>query len=168
MLDFHTSAEVESNFRRIDAILGCGIFSPQGAKSPLYLSALTELMIRLHDTLGKASAAGCPIDFVDDVMVRGDVVGVRSLVAFIRNAVCHISSGNHKHDEADARISFSTCHGKCCLAEINGVRIEGEYPDDVAFFFGPQRLYLVRHVVRAYKEARSALELRLWRHRAEA
>ena len=163
MLDFHVSSEVQSSFRRVDAILSSGVFSPEGASGPLYFSALTELLIHLHDLLGKAAAQGAAIAFDDDVTKRGDVTDVRSLVTFVRNAVCHVSSGNHYLEEVAARVSFNTCFGCGCLAEINGLRFEGEYADDVAFFFGHQRLYLRRHVIRAYTEAKAALVPLLWR-----
>jgi hypothetical protein len=157
MLDARTSSEVDTSISRIDKILDSGIFSAEGAGHPLYFSALTEMLICLNDLLGKSQAAGFPIDFEDHVSKRGAVTGVRTLVLFVRNAVCHISSPNHNHEEINARLSFNSCIGKGCLAEIDGLRLECEFDDDIAFFFGAQRLYLKRHAIRAFESARASL-----------
>lgn len=165
MLDVRTSAEVENSISRIDVILRSGIFDAKHGGHPLYFSALTEFLICLNDLLGKAAAAGRDITFDDEIAKKGPVTDVCSLVTFVRNAVCHISSANHNHDEINARLSFVSCIGKGCVAEIDGIRIECPYDDDTAFFFGPQRLYLRRHAIRAFEEARAKLQPLLWSRR---
>jgi hypothetical protein len=168
MLDQRTSSAVESNISRVRTLLACGIFDPQGARNPLYLSALTKLTIRVNDLVGKAAAAGCPVNFDNDVIKQGDVKDVSSLISFIRNAVCHISSGTHKLDDLNAWLSFCSQVGKGCFAEINGRRFECLYEDDTAFFFGEQRIYLKRHLVRAFEQARASLEPLLWKPARDA
>lgn len=156
-IDHTVQSEIRSDIHRIETVLGSGIFDAGRASNPLFLSALTEVLIRVRDLLAKAEKHTQRVSFTDDVIVKGKVNDVTGLVAFIRDAVCHIDSDKHDHDEVQARVSFNVVFGKACLAEINGIRIESEYGDDVAFFFGPQRLYLRRHLVRAYKEAEASL-----------
>ena len=163
MLDSRVSAGVEANISRVRAILRSDIFSSRGSEHPLYLSALTELTIRVNDLVGKAAATGHTIDFDDDVIKHGEVLDVRSLINFIRNAVCHVSSETHKLDNLNAWISFNSQIGKGCFMEINGQRLECNYEDDIAFFFGEQRIYLRRHLLRAFEEAGAALVPMLWR-----
>ena len=156
-IDHTAQAEILSDIQRVETVLGSGIFDAGRASHPLFPSALTEVLIRVRDLLAKAEKYAQRVSFTDDVTVKGKVNDVTGLVAFVRDAVCHIDSGKHDHDEVQARVSFNVVVGKACLAEINGVRIESEYGDDIAFFFGPQRLYLRRHLLRAYKEAEASL-----------
>jgi len=156
-IDHTAQSEILFDIHRVDAVLGSGIFEPAAARHPLLPSALTELLIRIRDLLAKAEKYAQRVSFTDDVIVKGKVNDVTGLIAFVRDAVCHIDSGKNDHDEVQARVSFNVVFGKACLAELNGVRIESEHEDDVAFFFGAQRLYLRRHLVRAYNEASASL-----------
>jgi hypothetical protein len=157
-MDHYTRCDIESDIERIRTILGCGIFAPENARHPLFQSALTELLIRLRDLLAKSENYAQRIAFSDDVTIKGSVTDVTALVAFIRDAVCHIDSGKHNHDEFQARISFNTAFGAGCLIKFGDTRIESEYEDDVAFFFGPHRIYLKRHIARAFNEAVELLQ----------
>ena len=156
-IDHPTRHEITSDIERIRSILDFGIFTSENSTHPLFPSALTELLIRLRDLLAKCEKFARRLSFQDDVMIKGDVNDVTSLVAFVRDALCHIDSGKHDHDEVQARISFSVIFGKARLAQLGNVSIESRYDDDVAFFFGPQRLYLRRHIIRAFDEARNNL-----------
>jgi hypothetical protein len=110
-IDHYTESEIRSNIDRVRAILGSGIFEPHGVQNRLFLSALTELLIRVRDLLAKAEKYAQRVAFKDDVTVKGKVTDVTSLVTFVRDAVCHIDSGKHDHDEVQARISFNTVFG---------------------------------------------------------
>jgi hypothetical protein len=156
-LDNQTRQEIIFDINRIDEILRVNIFTPKNHHHPLLLSGLTEILIRLRDLLWKSNRFAKPVSFEDDVTIRGKVTDVTSLVVFVRDAVCHIDSANHDHDQAQARVSFNVIFGKGCLFEFGQASIESPYEDDVAFFFGPQRLYLRRHIIRAFEEARDNL-----------
>lgn len=156
-VDNQTRNEIRFDINRIDEILRFNIFTPENLRHPLLLSALTEILIRLRDLLWKSKEFSKPVSFQDDVIIRGEVTDVTSLVVFVRNAVCHIGSTNHDHDQMEARVSFNLIFGKGCLLRSGSVSIESAYQDDVAFFFGAQRLYLYRHIIRAFEEARDNL-----------
>ncbi len=48
--------------------------------------------------------------------------------------------------------------GKCNLAKIGDLELKSEYEDDIAVFYGKNRLYFNRHIVRAFKEAKVQLQ----------
>lgn len=156
-IDHLTRYEITSDIERIRSVLNVGMFTPGNAGHPLFHSALTELLIKLRDLLAKSGKFSKRVCFQDDVIIKGKVNDVTALVAFVRDALFHVDSGKHDHDEIQARISFNVIFGKGCLADLGKVRIQSQYDDDVAFFFGPQRLYLRRHIIRAFDEARTNL-----------
>jgi len=156
-MDFHTKIDIETSFRRVDEILRCGIFEPDNARNPLVRSALTELLILLRDLLAKSKLAGVPVEFADDVTITARVKNVSDSVKFVRDAICHVDSDNHNHEECNARLSYNIAYGKCNLMKIGDVEVKSDYADDVCFFFGGQKLYLRRHIVRAFEEVKEKL-----------
>lgn len=143
--------------RRIEELLGCGIFAPENSQNPLVRSALAELLILVRDLLAKTKLYAEPVTFMDDVNITGKVNNVSEAIKFIRDAICHVDSDNHNHEECDARLSYNIAYGKCNLMKIGEVEIKSDYDDDVCFFFGSQKLYLNRHIIRAYNEAKIKL-----------
>ena len=156
-MDFYTKSDIESSFRRIEELLASGIFEPQKRRCPLVRSALTELLILVRDLMAKARIFAEPIEFTDDVNVTEKVGNVSEAIKFIRDAICHVDSENRNHDECNARLSYNIAYGKLKLAKIGQLEIQSDYEDDVCFFFGSQKLYLWRHINRAYKEAKAEL-----------
>lgn len=41
--------------------------------------------------------------------------------------------------------------------QINDIEIKSEFDDDVCFFFGTQKIYFKRHILRAFEEAKQKL-----------
>ena len=157
-MDFLTKSDIETSFSRIETLFECGIFSPENSRNPLVQSALSELLIRIRDLMAKSNRHGEPITFNEDINETDRIKNVADVIKFVRDAICHIDSDNHNHDECNARLSFNVAYGKCVLMEINGVKIGSDYTDDVAFFFGNQKLYLRSHLRRAYDEAKRNLQ----------
>ena len=156
-MDFHTKSDIKRSFRRIDELLACGIFEPLNSGGPLVRSALTELLILVRDLMQKAKIFSEPIEFMDDVNITDKVKTVSDAIKFVRDAICHVDSENHNHEECNARLSYNIAYGKCNLANLGDVEIKSDYEDDICFFFGSQKLYLRRHIIRAYKEAKEKL-----------
>ena len=157
-MDFHTQSDIQPSFRRIDEIFASKVFQPEADRNPLFQSALIELLIRIRDLMAKTKKYAKPVSFSDDIIVSDKVKDVSDAIKYVRDAVCHIDSDNHNHDEVNARLSFNTAFGKCNFMKIGDLELKSEYDDDVCFFFGSQKLYLYRHLERAYKEARVQLE----------
>jgi hypothetical protein len=132
-IDNLTRDEITFDIERIRSVLDFGIFTSENSKHPLFPSALTELLIRLRDLLAKSENFAERVSFQDDVTIKGKVNDITSLVTFVRDALCHVDSGKHDHDEIQARISFNVIFGKGRLARLGSVSIESQYDDDVAF-----------------------------------
>ena len=156
-MEFHTKIDIETSIRRIDELLRCGIFEPGNARNPLVRSALTEMLILLRDLMAKAKLFGVPVEFADDVNITARVKTVSEAIKFVRDAICHVDSDNHNHEECKARLSYNIAYGKCNLMKIGDVEVKSEYADDICFFFGSQKLYLKRHIIRAFEEAKDKL-----------
>ena len=156
-MDFYTKSDIKNSFRRVDELLGCGIFDLVQSNNPLMRSALTEILILVRDLMEKSKIYATPVDFVDDVNITDKVQNVSEAIKFVRDAICHVDSENRNHDECKARLSYNVAYGKCNLAKIGDVEIKSDYEDDVCYFFGNQKLYLRRHVIKAYEEAKSKL-----------
>ena len=157
-MDFYTKSDIQISIRRVDELLSCGIFDQENAQNPLVQSALTELLILVRDLMAKSRIYAKPVEFTDDVNVTETVKNVSDAIKFVRDAICHVDSDNRNHDECNARLSYNIAYGQCNLATIGDVEIKSDYPDDICFFFGNQKLYLNRHIARAFKEARHNLE----------
>ncbi|HSF08397.1 MAG TPA: hypothetical protein VLA60_03225, partial [Nitrospirales bacterium] len=85
------------------------------------------------------------------------VKNISDAVKFVRDAICHVDSDNRNYEECNARLSYNIAYGKSNLAKIGDVEIRSDFEDDVCFFFGSQKLYLRRHIRRAYEEAKGKL-----------
>jgi hypothetical protein len=78
-------------------------------------------------------------------------------VTSIRDACCHIDSFKRDFDSNGNRGSYLVAYGKCNLAKINDLELKSDYDDDIAVFYGHNRLYFNRHIVRAFTEAQVVL-----------
>ena len=159
-LDVFVSCDIRQNIDRIEKIIATGIFKPANAGNPLVKSAFTELMICLRDLMEKTKTFATPISFVDDVTLapKLKINDVSDLITFIRDALCHIAA-TQKHFVVPNKIkaSFNIVYGKGTLAPHPGISLTSDYPDDICFFFGVEKIYLRRHVLRAFEETKRQL-----------
>ena len=94
---------------------------------------------------------------------KKQVTDVTSLINFVRHAVCHINEDNRVHGGIErnnnekvrkgAGIFFNRQFSKGGLFQS----MQPEFDDDQSFAFGEHLIYLNRHIVRAYEEAKSGL-----------
>lgn len=171
-LDAYDRSEILTDIHRIEEILTTDIFECRNCRHPLALSAFIELMICLYDLMCKAEKYCRRIDFVDDVIntvkiqknESKQVFDVTSLIRFVRNAACHIDGDNRVYHGVEkpkdkpkirkgAGISFQRCFGKGGMFES----LQSKCDDDQSFGYGEQLIYLKRHIVRAFEEAKSEL-----------
>jgi hypothetical protein len=120
---------------------------------PFQEPVFVSVTLKLHDLLQRLSSLEQRIAFTDDV-ATGDVT---DLVSSIRNAIGHTGSGRNVLDKERNNIMvFSVLRGK--MANIFSVS-EGtapvgcDYDDDVAIYYGSNRIYLNRHVGRCLNES---------------
>jgi hypothetical protein len=157
-MDMNDQLDCEANIREIEELLSCGIFEPANSTNILQSSAFIQLMICLRDLLGKTAKHVKRISWVDDVMANEYVADITDAVTAVRDACCHIDSFKRRFDVRGGRGSFNVIYGKGCLAKIGNVELRSDYEDDIAYFYGKNRLYMNRHIIRAFKEARALLQ----------
>jgi hypothetical protein len=152
--------EIQNDVERIKTLLSSGIFLDANQQHPLRQSAFIELMICLNDLLAKAKNEAQRVSFTDDV--NPEVGDITDLVALIRNAACHIPSRTRHVDNFGNRLLLMTVYGRFPHAFVaNGVDLGCDYEDDLAFFYGNEKIYFTRHIVRAFTEVRAKLLLLL-------
>jgi len=155
-LDFKAQTEIQIDIKRIQEIIDSKIFSSENIRNPLLESAFTELIIRLRDLMSKSEKSGNRIKFQDDIVKIDRVNDVTGAIAFVRNAACHIDSPNNIANQSGISI-FNVFFGKGKM-QIGQKEYTSDYNDDVCFFYGEQKLYLNRHLIRAFSEAKGALD----------
>lgn len=155
-MDFSEQSEVSQSIRVIDGLLRSGIFHPQNSGHIFLRSAFIDSLISLRALMYKSERYATRISFADDVLVAGKVKDVTDLIKYVRDAVCHPDSDNHKINGGNIA-TFNVIFGKGCLLQIGDFRQESLYEDDIYFTFGGQGIYLRRHIIRAFEEAKNNL-----------
>lgn len=152
----------------IQRILQSGVFLPnaEGGLALLRQSAFMSMMTKLRRLIYECNDRGKRIDFEDDVLKTvyknhtgemKNVNDVSDLIIFIRNAAVHLESQNNYLDEGSF-FAFNVVVGLSPDAyNVNGVVMGCDYADDMAVWHGQQRLYLKRHALRAFEEAKKVL-----------
>jgi hypothetical protein len=156
-VDFFIKTDVESAIQRIEELLRCGIFQPQNSRNVLFRAAFIELLIALRDLMYKAQKYSSRIAFDDDVKKTEKINDVSDLIKYVRNALCHPDSEHHYIEAGNIKATFNVAFGKANLLKIGDFEQSSQYEDDVCFFFGSQGIYLNRHIVRAFEEAKGKL-----------
>ena len=133
---------------RIKTLLNTKIIE---SNSPFAESVFIEILIRLNDLLGLLDKNGQRITFVDDVDVQGEVKDITDLVSKLRNASCHVRSGNIQIGTnifVFNRFFGYTPNG----IKMGEIVLGSQYKDDTAFYYGLFRIYLNRHIKRLIEE----------------
>ncbi len=157
-MDFFTKSDIESAITRINELLSCGIFEPQSSQSVLFRAAFIELLITLRDLMYKTEKYSSRISFDNDIKKTEKIKDVSDLIKYVRDALCHPDSENHYIEVGNIKSTFNVAFGKANLLRIGDFEQSSEYDDDICFFFGSQGVYLKRHILRAFEEAKSKLK----------
>jgi len=115
---------------------------------------LTYILIMLRDAAGRAEKNGNRIVVTDDIPNFQDIKDLTDLIVKARDTVCHYSSKNS--NIGTGRVSIIT-YGRVSN-HFNGVDIQGEYDDDISFWFGTLRVYLKRNLIRMADELQSVFD----------
>jgi len=148
--NFFIKSQIQSNIYDIETLLNTGIFGAPVLRifqEPVFVS----IILKLDDLLQKFRILGQRVCFQDDI-VQGDIT---DLVNKIRNAICHLNSGENILDkETQLKFVFNIITGKGSAIIIGDKEpAKNDYEDDTAFFYGENRIYLKRHVIRIIQEA---------------
>ena len=146
--DFFIKSQIVSDSNRVAELIDTGVFSASVLRI-FQESVFTEVIIKLNDLLQKLNLLKERISFKDDV----DLGYITDLVSRIRNAVCHMESGEHKLKDQQIKFTFNIAYGKCNLMSVGEKRLTSNYQDDICFFFGENKIYLKRHIVRCIQES---------------
>lgn len=138
--------------------MSCGIFHPDNSGNILFRAAFIEMLIALRDLMYKSQKFASRISFTDDVPQSEKVKDVSDLIKYVRDALCHPDSDNHYIEKGNIKATFNVAFGKANLMKIGDFEQKTLYEDDICFFFGSVGIYLKRHILRAYKDAKSNLE----------
>jgi hypothetical protein len=157
-----TAVEIGTNIKRINQLLGCGIFDPARVTDVLRRAAFTEVMIALRDLMRKAEVHDERIAFTDDVLLTPAVRDITDLVTYVRDALCHVDSAKNtlslgEDDADDVFFVYRLFRAEALQLRSTDALIGCEFSDDIAYCFGPQRIYWKRHVLRAFAEAQLRL-----------
>ncbi len=153
-MDMNDIQDCRECISRIQEILDSGIFEKTNKRNTFQQSAFIELMICMRDLLYKAEKYGKRIDFKDDIMVNDYVKDITDAVKAIRDACCHINAFQRNYDDHNNRGSFNVMYCKCKPVKLGSFEMYSDYNDDVAYYYGNIRLYLNRHIKRAFQEAK--------------
>ncbi len=155
--DFFTKSDIEVAINRIENLLSCGIFKSENSHNVLFRAAFIELLITLRDLMSKSEQLSSRICFDDDVKKTEKIKDISDLIKFVRNALCHPDSDNHYIEEGNIKSTFNVAFGKVNLFKMDAFEQSSKYQDDICFFFGSQGIYLNRHIIRAFNEAKNNL-----------
>ncbi|WP_252720727.1 hypothetical protein [Acinetobacter sp. RIT698] len=155
--DFRFVSDIASSLSEFKKLISSNIFNqPQ---NPFFKSALIHLLILSRDLTHKSYIKGKTIDFTDDMVVTNKINNVTFLIKHARDAVCHIDSDNHVlSKENNIMFTYNVIVGKGVLAQFGDLVMSSDFDDDICIFFGDQKIYLFRHIIRAVKEAESYLK----------
>jgi len=152
--NFFIKSNLENDLQRISELINSGVFNVQILRI-FQESVFTEIMIKLNDLLQKLNQLNSRIDFKDDVTNASDIT---ELVSNIRNAVCHMESGEHLLDkEKQIRFTFNIAYGKVNLISVGDKSLTSDYEDDICFFYGEKKIYIKRHIIRCLDESKKKI-----------
>ena len=157
-LDFTIKADISNSCRELNAIIESGIFSQTNIQNPLLKASFAYTLVLLRDLICKANKYGSTkVNFTDDIRINNTIKNIDDLIKYVRDALCHLNSPNH-YIENNIKFSFNVAFGKANVAKIGDLELNSLYEDDICFFFGSQKIYLNRHILRAFNEAKKSLE----------
>jgi len=156
-MDIQDKQDCELTIRRIHELLSSGIFERIKSGHFLQQSAFIDLMICMRDLMHKTEKYAGRISFTDDILTNDYVKDVTDAITAVRDACCHIDSFKKLFDDRGNRGSYMVAYRKCDLMKIDDLELKSEYQDDIAVFYGKNRLYFKRHIVRAFQEAQIKL-----------
>jgi len=116
-----------SSIYRIAELLGSGIFEPADGQHVLHESAFIDLMINLKDLLSQADRCGERVSFTSDVVTNKFVPDITDAITAMRNACCHIDSGNRQFARRAGTSAFNVQYGKGNGIKAGSVELSSDY-----------------------------------------
>lgn len=137
--------------------MGTEVLLPKNINNPFVRSAFIEVLICLRDLMYKTEKYSERIRFDDDIVKTKEIQDISDVIKYVRDAVCHLDSDKHYSEQGDIKASYNIMYGKGRLLKSEDFEQVSDHDDDVCFFFGSQKIYLKRHILRAFNEAKAKL-----------
>jgi hypothetical protein len=117
-------------------------------------SAFIETLVRLNYVLQELNSKNNRMTWSDDIQIIHNIKDITDLINYLRNAACHSDSQKNLISNTSTKFVFNAFAGKCPNAvKIGENQILGnDYEDDIAFYYGDKRIYLVRHIKKLLEE----------------
>ncbi len=117
-------------------------------------SAFIELLIRLEYILKKLDCEKHRINWAENIQTGKKIKDITDLVNNLRNAACHIESKENYIEGTSIKFVFNIFVGKCpsAIQTSNNRALGNDYEDDIAFYYGDKRIYLIRHIKKLLEE----------------
>ena len=130
---------------RIEQLLQALVAYKIVAQHALFFSVITELLIHLRDLCSLASKppVNIKLTWTDDITPCKSYSDITELIAFFRDGFCH---SNAYHAALPGN--------KYSLQRA--IIPRKPYSDDTAIFLGENRIFLFRHIGRAFEELRAS------------
>jgi len=130
-----------------------------GAQHALYFSVITEMLIQLRDLCKLAEQIGVFLKWSDEIVASPYYSNITELITFFRDGFCHSHGFHSRLIPTDKNtIMKSVLPGKCTgTAPLHlEIDLSNPYQDDTAIFLGGNRIFLFRHIGRAFEELRAS------------
>ncbi len=155
--------EIEQDIREIERLIAAEVLGNPDVPTAEKNADFTWLMINLRDLLAKTEKFSSRVAFSDDVIPmwlgkKAEVSDITGLVKCFRDAMCHRDSFRNLVG-TNAAISLGTItYGAFVAIKLGDFATpKCDYPDDLMFFCGPQRIYFRRHIVRSFETAKERI-----------
>lgn len=160
-IDFLASGRATAACIRIQQILGSKEFVAMETVHPLFRSGIIELIIHLRDLLRLSDGLDKQLTWSNDITPCNDVGGyknVEELIVFFRHGVVHSHTWHRRFgSKTGAPVNLIAYGRKGWIIKVGDRAVGSDYDDDVAVFIGHHRIYLKRHMIRAFHELQQTL-----------
>lgn len=158
--------EIHDSLDTVGTIIASDIFQEENLHHPWRHAAMIMLFVFLRDLMSKAETYSQRVSFTDDIVITAKVKDVTGAITFFRDALCHLNSPKSfllpKAPVWKLRaitILYEKGRGVAIPGYPPGTMFpHSDYEDDICFICGEQKLYLKRHIIRAYEEAKDKLQ----------
>lgn len=143
---------LKRNSERVRVLMKCEVFEPRIDRHNVYFwSVLTEILIHVRNLIHYAQIWGERLVWKDKLWP--DDKDITNMIISCRDALCHTMANKIMGDyERELAFVKNVIVGKGTTAIVNGVTIVSEFDDDALILTGEGKLYLKRHIFRAFHE----------------
>ena len=145
-MDIFQKSIIDDSITHLEALLDSGVLISENWGKPIFRSTFLDVIVTLRNLLGQLDDCKLRVDFKDDIVLSEKIGDISDLVVFIRNAFCHPKSPENVYKQGDT------------VKLVYFFNISNEKDGDICFYFGTHQIFLKRHIVRAFEEAKKKVK----------